>query len=698
MLAKPWLPAVLAVGTLSCGLLADLRAQGTSPRFDQVRNPSDDSDRFYRLFPSRVHTAIKASYDPDDRVSAPSQGNDDGFSGQNHSEAYRAYDNGTPVGVLADFQGRPGVLGLFFRNFWSDSGGIPMMQGENNRTRIWVDGVLRHDQPLANYFRNTDDPRGQIAPFAGPFTGHRSGGHFTHAQLRWNQSFRIGLDDDAFANAARFHRVAATLASPEGELPIADQAGWEWIVTRPGMWPHHAPRVPQTTTLQVPANGGRSAVVLTGAQTLLEVTCTVPNHADWEGLWARFTWDNAAQPQVLMPLRLLGAMVAPAYQFPIASLLLNNDGDRRVTCWFPMPFAQGARLEIENRGTAPVPVTMTTAAKAGMPQAPWGHFTAVYRAETTGTGEPFQGPCLTDCHGMLRFLMLEDNADTSGRIPDMNMTHLEGDLCVRINGNRGADHTFDATETSVGRWGWYLTPADRPFVSDSSFNSAVMLRSLPNGAIEGHRVMGSTFVFDPVHFVDGINIALEHGVQNTSNADYALLAFFYVDRGASRRQITEIDIGNTSNYVPQGEPRNGVQFTAWSTYWLQGNFLRDQFFGTPPVGDSVRHIRDFLRFTVQRPQDSSHQLGLAIGLRLDRLGGPNLGLCQADVFVDGQAAGLLHVFTHNSVFAWMEGGECEVELPRSLTDGKAAVTVELRPRSGSDPLKVARVFAYEYVK
>jgi len=47
---------------------------------------------------------------------------------------------------------------------------------------------------------------------------------------------------------------------------------------------------------------------------------------------------------------------------------------------------------------------------------------------------------------------------------------------------------------------------------------------------------------------------------------------------------------------------------------------------------------------------------------------------------------------------WKEGGQCEVELPRALTDRKSTMTVELRPRPGSDPLKVARVWVYEYTK
>jgi len=289
--------------------------------------------------------------------------------------------------------------------------------------------------------------------------------------------------------------------------------------------------------------------------------------------------------------------------------------------------------------------------------------------------------------------MLEDCADNTGRIPNMLLSHLEGDLCLRINGNRGEDHSFDASETSIGRWGWYLSPADQPFVSDSSFQTGIQVRALPGGFVEGRRLMGSVFAFDPVHFVDGIDMVLEHGVQNQSNAEYGLTAFLYVDPGAARSVIREIDIGDANS-----ESANNVQFTQWSLYTRTSGFLRDQFFGSAPVTDTVRHVRDFLRFRVVRPSDTGRTRPIGIGLRLDRMGGTTAGICQATVLVDGQPAGLVHSFTHASLFPWKEGNECEVELPRSLTDGKSSFTVELRPRLGTDPLKVARIWVYEYSK
>jgi hypothetical protein len=676
----------LSIGrTLQCRLLLGSVLAGAAV----AQSADRSSDEFSTLFPSRVKTFVKAGVDPDDRPGAPFQGDDDGFSGINGCEAYRATDSGQSMAVLAHFEGRPGVLGLFFRNFWSDAAGLPLQTGENNRTRIWIDGVLSKDLPLADCFRSENDQRGQVPPFTGPFTGTRSGGHVTHAQLRWNQSFKLGVWDDSYANAARFHRVAATFATPENELPVPDMADWTRIAHARGQWPHASARVPQTTSWTIPA-GGVQALQLAGPATVLEVSCQVGANDDWSGLWARFTFDGQAAPSVCVPLRVLGGMIKPPYRSAVAGLLFHNDGDCQLTSYFPMHFDTGARLEFENRNAGPVNLAVTIATTSAVHPQPWGYFTAIHCAGTTVTGQTFQGPSIAGARGTLRGLMLEDGADNTGRIPDLLLNHLEGDLCIRINGNRGDDHTFDGTETAIGRWGWYFSPVDQPFAQDTSFQTSWALRWLPdNQHLELRRLMGSLFVFDPVHFVNGISIALEHGIQNTSNADYALTAFLYVQPGGARNTLAEIDVGD-----PVSESANQVQFTQVAMTPRTAGFLRDNFFGTGPVTDTVRQVRDFLQFRIL-PTTRSRALGF--GVRLWRPA-TSSGVCQADVLVDGNPAGLLHCFTHGTTYPWKEGGECEVELPHALTDGKNNMTVTLRPRPGSDPLMIARIWVYEYTK
>lgn len=660
----------------------------------RTQNVGAESDLYSRVFPSRVKTWVKSSYDPDDRPTAASQGNDDGFSGVNACELYRTTDQGNNLAVIAQVEGRAGVMGLFFRNFWSGYAGLPMYPGEFNRARFWIDGALAHDVVLDECFRNPGGAAPQVPPFTGPFTGNRSGGHFTHAQLRWNDTFRLGLWDDSFNNASRFHRVAATLASPEGELVVPDMANWERILRAPRSWPHEAARVPSKARLSLPANGGSAVIQIAGPATLLELSCIVGSHDDWAGLRARFTWDSLPVPSVDVPLRLLGALVAPPLRFPVATMLMGNDGDRKIQNWYPMHFAQGATLEFVNDNAWPVSMAVTYCLKSGAHPAPWGHFTAFHRAETTQTGVPFEGPEYRNCRGVLRFLGLEDVMDTTGRIPSQTTTHLEGDVCVRVNGNRGDDHTFDASETAIGRWGWYLSPSDLPFVGDTSFQTGPLPLALPQaGQMSVTRMMGSAFVFDPIAFVDGIRVVLEHGVQNQANADYRLFAFLYVEPGAARITGAEIDIGD-----PIAEAPHQVQYTQWVGYVRRGGFLRDQFFGTADVTDTVRHVRDYLRFRYARSAEGSLTRPIGVGFRLDRLMSGSAQVVRADVLVDGQYAGLLHCPDHSSIYPWKEGGELEVELPRRLTDGKAGFSVELRPRPGSDPVRLARAWVYEYLK
>jgi hypothetical protein len=179
-------------------------------------------------------------------------------------------------------------------------------------------------------------------------------------------------------------------------------------------------------------------------------------------------------------------------------------------------------------------------------------------------------------------------------------------------------------------------------------------------------------------------------VQNQVNADYGLLTFMYLQHEPARKTLLDVDVGDAS-----AEARVNAQFTEWTNYTQTGNFLRDHFYGSPAVVDRVRHVRDYYRFRANIGPNTYR--GYAVGLRLDRMGTPNsTGICQAEVYVDGQYAGLMHCFTHSNTFAWKEGGELEVELPRALTDGKNAFTIEVRPRASSDPLRLARVTVYGY--
>ena len=299
--------------------------------------------------------------------------------------------------------------------------------------------------------------------------------------------------------------------------------------------------------LTIPA---QSSVTLTwnGPGTLLGLSMIAGQNADWGELFARLEFDGGTVPSDEFPLRLLGGMMRPPFAYSLQGLLFSNDGDRRVTSYFPMPFAKSGRLIIRSRSGQPIDLRVDSRVVARLPEPPWGYFAPHYFRQATTKDIPFDGPKIENCHGLLRQTLLESAMDTTQEIPFITAQHLEGDLCVRINGNRGDEHNFAASETSIGKFGWYSGPRDVPFNQDESFNTQILFRRIGRN-IFTDRIMGSTFVFDPIHFVDGIDMKLEHGPYNQFNADYAFFNIFYLRPGAARK---------------------------CSTWWTSGTWLRRQ--------------------------------------------------------------------------------------------------------------------------
>jgi hypothetical protein len=66
----------------------------------------------------------------------------------------------------------------------------------------------------------------------------------------------------------------------------------------------------------------------------------------------RIWWDGAAEPSVAVPLGdFFGIGFGLRRNFSSLPLQMSPQDGRGFNCWFPMPFASGARFEIENQGT-----------------------------------------------------------------------------------------------------------------------------------------------------------------------------------------------------------------------------------------------------------------------------------------------------------------------------------------------------------
>lgn len=65
----------------------------------------------------------------------------------------------------------------------------------------------------------------------------------------------------------------------------------------------------------------------------------------------RFHWDGEASPSVEVPLGdFFGMGFGRRRNFSSLPLQMSPEDGKGMNCWFPMPFAEGARFEVENQG------------------------------------------------------------------------------------------------------------------------------------------------------------------------------------------------------------------------------------------------------------------------------------------------------------------------------------------------------------
>jgi hypothetical protein len=78
-----------------------------------------------------------------------------------------------------------------------------------------------------------------------------------------------------------------------------------------------------------------------------------PEEHELCGLVLRMWWDGEASPSVQVPLGdFFGVGFGLRRNFVSLPLQMSPQDGRGMNCWFPMPFADGARFEVENQGTS----------------------------------------------------------------------------------------------------------------------------------------------------------------------------------------------------------------------------------------------------------------------------------------------------------------------------------------------------------
>ena len=258
----------------------------------------------------------------------------------------------------------------------------------------------------------------------------------------------------------------------------------------------------------------------------------------------RMYWDGASTPCVEVPTGdFFGIGHGILKNFASLPLTMSPQDGRGFNCYFPMPFATGARIELTNEGERRLvtyfyvdyeeyPQPLEDAAcfhaqwRRQNPTDGWGKDVrfaddADYRTEVWATpnlaGEG--NYVILEAAGRGHYVGCNLNIDCFRR--EKNDWYGEGDDMIYIDGD--TTPTLHGTGTED-----YFNTAFSP---RQEFSAPYHGLPLTSGTEEwpwrGKHSMYRFHIEDPVHFHESIRVTIEHGHANNLSNDYSSTAYWY---------------------------------------------------------------------------------------------------------------------------------------------------------------------------
>lgn len=225
----------------------------------------------------------------------------------------------------------------------------------------------------------------------------------------------------------------------------------------------------------------------------------------------RAYWDDEKDPSVEVPV---GDFFGTgfAYRHYITPLLGMSSGG--YYCYFPMPFARAARLEIVNETGRELQSFYYHINYRQLSQPPAddvGYFHATWRRDPrTTSGDPY---VVLEARG--RGQLVGVNMSMQGY--DNGMQYLEGDELITVDGEAVPSWRGTGTEDYFNG-GWYFNKGE--------FAAPTHGLILKDDTL--HRIAAYRFhLQDAIPFTRSIRFAIEHGDRNTEVADYSSTAYWY---------------------------------------------------------------------------------------------------------------------------------------------------------------------------
>jgi hypothetical protein len=255
----------------------------------------------------------------------------------------------------------------------------------------------------------------------------------------------------------------------------------------------------------------------------------------------RMYWDGASYPSVESPIGpFFGQGWNESYLFTSAPLAATPANGQGLVSYFAMPFAKGARIEIENQASTDIHPFYFYVDYQEMKKLPgdMGRFHAWYHRQLMGAGDSIEnehwmfGPNKPNKDGRQNYVI----ADIRGRGKFVGVNYYvhsptpywygEGDDMIFIDGDSlptlNGTGTEDYFNTS---WGAPGTPYTTPWFGYAKVNNDIGF-------------LGKTHIYrfniaDPIYFDKSLKFTIEHGSNNVLTLDLASVAYWYQDKASA---------------------------------------------------------------------------------------------------------------------------------------------------------------------
>lgn len=281
--------------------------------------------------------------------------------------------------------------------------------------------------------------------------------------------------------------------------------------------------------------GEKWSVAISGTGIINHIWFTIsPMNIMRNNLVFRIYWDGKSYPSVEAPLAaFFGNGWDEYYEFASLPLAVGPQGGTGLVSYFQMPFANGARLEIENQSDETISRLYFYIDYVEMKKLPndLGRFHAWYNHELTDAlpeGETEWGlvePQTNNVDGADNYLFADIKGE--GQFVGINyyvhspspMWYGEGDDMIFIDGEEKASLLGTGTEDFFNTSWCPKTIFIHPYYGYARVNN-------DNGWL-GRTHVYRFFISDPIYFEKSLKGTIEHGHNNNLTLDISSVAYWY---------------------------------------------------------------------------------------------------------------------------------------------------------------------------